>query len=348
MLYPMFALLLACMGAPNHYPATASGNGGPSSDPDPDGDSGEQFVLACPQGMSGVLDADGVVQFCIDAYEVVVVDEVALSLPDVEPTTGMTFVEARAACEATPVEVDGEHLAWKRLATSEEWQDAADGVFGPGGSLFPWGDSFDETACATVTEENEVVYSSIFPTESFPDCVSGFGLYDAAGNAFEWTDPGRAIESALFLAEHPDLEVGAEGVMRSTNGLLGDLTTDIAGVRAELRTDEDGTLLVATEEESWNWHLSNPRGYLLAWNDLEGERAMVEVVPLEAPGGDAVLVLRDDEDGQPMTDKRGGAFYVGTPESYRTDIPYLGHPYDFSGTIGFRCASEPVEIAANP
>jgi formylglycine-generating enzyme required for sulfatase activity len=49
---------------------------------------------------------------------------------------------------------------------------------------FPYGDSYDASACNTQRDG-----SVLEPPESFPGCVGGYpGIYDMAGNASEWVD----------------------------------------------------------------------------------------------------------------------------------------------------------------
>ena len=347
MLYPMLLLLLSCTPEPTPGPDSDSAR---SESPSPDdsagetGETGEEATATCPEGMSGITDDDGVLRYCIDTYEVLLSDDVALSLEGVVPTINVTFDEAVVICANTPVEVDAVDSGSKWLATSAEWEDAADGTFGEGGLNYPFGDEFDESVCSTVTATGEAVYEALSPTGSFPDCVSPAGAFDMAGNAWEWADPGRVVDNAAFLALQPDLSTSDEDELISLSGEVGGLLLDVPGLAhgSPLRIDTDGRFVVETREGEWNWSGDNPRGYVVEYDAELEERLMVEVVPIAEIGGDASLVVRWDEDGQAMTDKRGGAFYVGSTEAYLIHNPYLGHPHDFEGTIGFRCACEPV------
>ena len=361
MLYPMLLLLLSCSGNPDdstpsdstgadsasRESSADSGEGDDSGETGETGETGPVTTWRCPDEMASV-DVEGTLLYCVDRFEVVVNDGVAESIEGEVPSTGYRFDDVRTICAQTPVVVDGVEYGFKRLVGSDEWEDAADGTVGPGGHNYPYGDDFDEDKCATVNQQSEVVYESLFPAGSFPDCISDFGVLDASGNAHEWTDPGQVIDSDAFLAQFPSLEIDDEGALVSLGSDLSAITTDIAGARNPIRVDSDGRVVTATGAEDWNWSTSNPRGYVHGWGDDDGERMMVEVVPIDEPGGDAWLIARLDEDGEAVTDKRGGAYYTGSPQGYRLSDSYRGHPHDFSGTIGFRCSCDPVEIDSDP
>ncbi len=89
--------------------------------------------------------------------------------------------ELPAVLEAYPVrgidwEVASRYCAWlgKRLPTESEWEAAARG---PRGWLYPWGN-----------EENGVQLPAnyTYPVGSIPTNRSYFGLFDMAGNVWEW------------------------------------------------------------------------------------------------------------------------------------------------------------------
>ena len=112
--------------------------------------------------------------------------------PD-QPVVIVTWDEAAAFCQA----VGG------RLPTEAEWEHAARG--GRDGAIYPWGDQAPDDRDRAV---NGAAFESdsARPVKSF--APNAFGLYDMAGNVWEWvadayggyraqaeTDPKRAEES---------------------------------------------------------------------------------------------------------------------------------------------------------
>ncbi len=151
----------------------------------------------CPTGMVPVPDAKAPL-FCIDAWEGLAAGDLgaadqyptwpepasraaSVSRAGVKPTTAVSWYQASAACKN----------AGKHLCTVAEWTDACDGLLGPGGSAFPWGDSPDPVSrCATQSAAGPAIFKEVQPTGSLPDCRGPIGAYDLVGNAWEWADPG--------------------------------------------------------------------------------------------------------------------------------------------------------------
>ncbi len=94
-------------------------------------------------------------------------DDPRLNRPE-QPVVGISWHDAKAYCE----------YGGKRLPTEAEWEKAARG---PQGSLYPWGNDFDP-ARANFGKKHEAT----MPIDSYPEGVSYYGLYNMAGNVFEW------------------------------------------------------------------------------------------------------------------------------------------------------------------
>jgi hypothetical protein len=315
----------------------------------------------------------GDVLFCIDIWEItwkgspgdsnqyaddaIRTEAKTTSEQGVEPDIAVSFGQALQACANTPaLDARGEIVGQKRLVTSQEWNDAADGVVGDGGLTYPYGDTFDVDACACATEEGKWIYDGLQLTGSLPDCVSDFGVFDQSGNAWEWTDPEMYIDIEGFWAEAALLGVEisadeADYVMVSDAGITW-FWIDVSGIGHTLAIDEGGYLIGQTESE-WDGLGSLKPGYL-AMTDKGGKqsRNAVYYLPVEPeattdPPCDCEVRFRVmvERDSQPFADKRGGAYYTSaTSCAVDEEGGYLGHHHDFDGTIGFRCALDAIPI----
>lgn len=244
---------LLCLAACSHDPVLPApvDTGTPPVDSDGGEDTGTPAELGCPEDMVPVRDALGEPAYCIDLYEAHLdggalgerdqgagypdgsTEAIAQSIGGVQPTTVISWYQAVAACLN----------AGKYLCSSDEWRDACDGTIGDGGQWYPWGDDWDDSACALPLQKDlSLQYDGLQPTGSLSGCVSPVGAYDMAGNAWEWSDP------------------------------------------------------------------------------------------------------MSDEGGQPMSDKRGGAYYSGKNNAW-CEAALLGeHPPDFTGTIAARCCATPSVV----
>jgi gamma-glutamyl hercynylcysteine S-oxide synthase len=94
-------------------------------------------------------------------------DDPRLNHPE-QPVVGVNWYDAWAYCE----------YRGKRLPTEAEWEKAARG---PYGNLYPWGNEFDP---ARVNYGKN--HDTTMPVDSYPEGASYYGLYNMAGNVFEW------------------------------------------------------------------------------------------------------------------------------------------------------------------
>jgi formylglycine-generating enzyme required for sulfatase activity len=124
--------------------------------------------------------------------------------PDDHPVWGVSAGEALAYADW----LSGRIGAICRLPSEAEWEYAARG---PAGSTYPFGDAFDPACCNTV--ESGIGHTT--PVDGFPRGVSGFGLYDMAGNVEEWTaDHYAPYPGGTFVDDDLSRGLGRYRVLR--------------------------------------------------------------------------------------------------------------------------------------
>lgn len=332
-------LLFAC--ARPHGADTGTGAHGVDSAPD--------AVSACPDGMVLVPATPA---YCIDAYEVQVdADGTAHARAGVVPTEGRSYDEAAAACRRTPaVDASGMTYGTKRLASTREWEDAADGVVGAGGTRWPYGDAYVEGACATLAADGSQPVQQTAASGSYPACVSVFGMFDAIGNLWEWVDPGMEVDVPAALEararEGYALRADDDGRLHLDAGDPSRLELRIGGLGQDRAPNvaADGALFVRAEQVLSPPERFFPAGFLTVAGPTPSRADAylpVELVTPAEAGGPWAVTLRAADDGSALTDKRGCAYYTCPPEAQDLHVPVHEHPHDFRGSIGFRCVADP-------
>lgn len=118
-------------------------------------------------------------------------DDPRLNKPN-HPVVGVNWNDATAFCK------------WegKRLLTEAEWERAAKGP--KGDSHYPWEGHEINPTKANYGQN----YGGTKPIDSFPEGVNGFGLYNMAGNVFEWVqdwyDPKYYAASPALNPQGPE------------------------------------------------------------------------------------------------------------------------------------------------
>lgn len=103
-------------------------------------------------------------------------DEPRLNQPRC-PVVGVSWYEAMAFCGWLSTRDNAQY----RLPTEAEWEYAARGA--DTRRNFPWGEKFERGRANTA----EAGFGGTTPVSHFPAGVSLFGVWDMAGNVFEWT-----------------------------------------------------------------------------------------------------------------------------------------------------------------
>ncbi|MGE0462666.1 MAG: formylglycine-generating enzyme family protein [Vicinamibacterales bacterium] len=125
------------------------------------------------------------------------------------PVTLVTHMDATAYCRW----LSGQVGALVRLPTEAEWERAARGDLE--GKAYPWGDDIDASRGNFLPEPALKRHRGTRPVGGYPP--NGFGLYDMAGNVWEWVADWYAPDT--YRTGTTDNPRGpAQGVFRVVRG----------------------------------------------------------------------------------------------------------------------------------
>jgi formylglycine-generating enzyme required for sulfatase activity len=94
-----------------------------------------------------------------------------------QPAMGLSWYECVAYCRW----LSAESGQLYRLPTEAEWEKGARGI---DGRVYPWGNEFEASRLNAKAGDQQVGTST--PVGIYPNGVSPFGLFDCAGNVWEW------------------------------------------------------------------------------------------------------------------------------------------------------------------
>jgi formylglycine-generating enzyme required for sulfatase activity len=141
------------------------------------------------------------------------------------PVTLVRWADAAEYC-AWLSAVSGGHY---RLPTEAEWERAARG--GRSGERYPWGDRFDQNMANFLSDPAQRPRHGTTPCRQFPP--NDYGLFDAAGNVWEWVQDWYAPDA--YTVELRTNPAGpADGKLRLVRG-GGWLAADIRMLRCSHR-----------------------------------------------------------------------------------------------------------------
>ena len=128
--------------------------------------------------------------FYMDTYEVTVGQYAKyLEATDMEEPPDWSIMNQPQHQKRPVVNVDWEdavmHCKWagKRLPTEAEWEKAARGT---DGRIYPWGNEAPTRLLANYGRKEWNNHLALVPVGSFEEGKSPYGIYDMAGNAWEW------------------------------------------------------------------------------------------------------------------------------------------------------------------
>lgn len=287
--------------------------------------------FSCPDGFAGVPTENPA--FCIMICEASITDGGVVSERGMLPSSNVSFYDAQEYCRT--MDIEGVSL---RLSTMEEWIDAGDGVWGYGGTDYPWGDDFHSGEC--VLPLNGVPWEDFQVCGFLDTCISDFGVYDQIGNLWEWVDAQMYVDITAWFANQ---EIQNRSFFVH-NGFLHTQSAQVMGIYP-FAVGLSASILDIVDGEIWV-RISEPFredlpgvGYLRSGGEIPTAFDFLPISLLwDVERRNARIVVDMTRDREPIPAKVGGAYYSGADA--RLDTIFWGHVPSFDGSIGFRCVYE--------
>ena len=192
--------------------------------------------------------------FWMDEHEVTnVMYKRCVEVGACEAPTNTAFYTAPSYARYPVIFVDWErarvYCAWTggRLPSEAEWEYAARG--GLEGKRYPWGNDGPLVDVRGVKEGAHYNHSTDFPVAVKTFQPNAYGLYDVAGNVWEWVNDWYGPYSSQAVTNPQGPETGTQRVMRGGSWINFDfilLVTSRAGDSPRWASDEIGFRCVRT------------------------------------------------------------------------------------------------------